>query len=175
MACPTSLSGLALGCLDTQGGIKEIYVALEADVTSVELSAGLDAPIVSAITMTASAKFKKFAFRKQTGSLTSTVANDDAAGTSFVTTELALQFTKQEAIKRLEIQSLINVNSKVIVKDSNGTYFYLGKDNPVNCTAATAISGQAYGDHNGYTLTLQDISKELPYTVDPTIVADLIG
>ena len=76
-----------------------------------------------------------------------------------------------EKIKRLEIQSAINASSVVIVElqdkdlDGNNIAVFLGYDNEVNVTAANMQSGTAQGDLNGFTLTLQDISNELPYFV----------
>ena len=51
--------------------------------------------------------FKPFVFRKETGNFTSTINSDDAAGTTFVQSEIVLQFTKQETAKRLEIAALM--------------------------------------------------------------------
>ena len=91
---------------------------------------------------------------------------DAAAGTYFIQTDLTLQFSKMESVKRLAIQAATFEDTIVVVKDNNYQLFYLGYDNPVNSTAVTGASGTAYGDLNGYTITLTDISNELPFTVN---------
>lgn len=185
MSCPVTLKSIGLTCADAMGGIKRIYVALQSDVSSMTVEDG----VVTAITMANGKKFTTFEFRKQTGAYTSTVANDDAAGTSSVTTELTLQFSKADNVKRMAIQALINANAVVIVetqlRDAEGAdgsegseymqYILLGVDNPVTCTAGTMVSGTAVGDLNGFTLTLQDLSRELPPFVGSTVVNGVIA
>lgn len=167
------LNGLDISCADSIGGIKEVYIALRDKVTQITVD-GENEGMIQAITMANTEKFKTYKFRKQTGSLTSTVTTDDAAGTSYVSSVLALQFTKADQAKRLEIQSLIFANVYVIVKDQNGTNFLLGLDNPVTCTAATHASGQAVGDFNGYTIELTDLSRQMPYIVPDSVLETVV-
>ena len=118
--------------------------------------------------------FVQWLFRKNTGNYTTSLTSDPAIGTQAVTTDLNLQFTKAEATKRLEIQSAINAAGVVIIEDMYGQYILLGKDNEVSVTAVNQQSGTAITDLNGYTLTLQDISLELPHFVDPQIISGLL-
>ena len=53
----------------------------------------------------------------------------------------------------------------VIVKDCNGVYWYLGKDEPVVSSAGTGETGTARSDGNKYTVTLQDTSLSYPYEI----------
>lgn len=161
------LTNIGLGCKDNMGGIKVVYIA-EYDVAQpVYYLADSDDDITTAVydaDKTAST-WKKFEFRKGTSSMTSTVNVDDAAGTTFVQTDVALQFSKLDTTKRLAISALMFQNVAVIVKDQNDMYWGLGIDNPVTLTAGTANTGTAYGDVNGYNITLTDMSKYLPLTI----------
>ena len=74
------------------GGILEVLLANREDVVSVTAETGK----ISAITMEASAKFKKYTFARNTGSLTSTYTIDQASGVKYVTTDLVLQFNRME-------------------------------------------------------------------------------
>ena len=56
-----------------------------------------------------------------------------------------------------------------------GQYILLGKDNEVSVTQVNQQSGKAITDLNGYTLTLQDVSLELPHFVDPAIISGLLS
>jgi nitrogen fixation protein len=87
---------------------------------------------------------------------------------------LNLQFTKAEAVKRLEIQSAINAAAIVIVEDMYGQYILLGNENEVVVSAASMVTGTAATDLNGFTLTLQDVSTELPHFVEADIIAGLL-
>ena len=153
------------------GGITEVLLANREDVSAVTADSGK----VTEITMASSAKFKRYTFARNTGSMTSTYTIDQASGVRYVTTDLLLQFNRMETAKRVEISALAVNDLVAIVKDANGIYWYLGYDEPVNASAGDGQTGTARGDANRYTITLQDNSKEMPMEVDSTIVAALIG
>lgn len=171
MPCIQTLSGLAKDCAANMGGIVEAMIANFADVTGVTITDG----VVSAVTMAENAKFKKYSFAKNTGSLTSTYNIDAASGVKYVTSDLLLQFNRMETSKRVEITALSLGDLAVIVKDANGKYWYLGKDEPVNASAGDGQTGTARGDANRYTITLQDESLEMPYEVDDTIIPSIVA
>ena len=171
MSCIQTLSGLAKDCAANMGGIVEVMIANFADVTGVTITDG----VVSAVTMATDAKFKKYSFAKNTGSLTSTYNIDAASGVKYVTSDLLLQFNRMETSKRVEITALSLGDLAVIVKDANGKYWYLGKDEPVNASAGDGQTGTARGDANRYTITLQDESLEMPYEVDDTIIPSIVA
>ena len=170
MACSITMTGIAAECKDSIGGIKAAYIAEHADVRSLNEEMG----VITAITMATGKTLKPFVFRKETGNFTSTINSDDAAGTTFVQSEIVLQFTKQETAKRLEIAALMVGNCAVIIEDGNGKYWFFGEDFPVVLTAGSAASGTAMGDFNGYNITLTDKSKALPKEVDADIITGLL-
>jgi hypothetical protein len=173
MACKSfALSGIGPSCRNNMGGIKEVYIAKAGDVTTVTLNT--EGSQIATITMDPSAKFRTYKFNKGTASMTSTAASDVTIGTFSVTTELALQFSKMETSKRLEIMALCLEDVVVIVKDFNGKYWYLGYDFPVGATAATGVTGTAQADLNGYTVTLTDSSAEFPYEIPADIIDGMI-
>ena len=171
MTCNQTLSGLVKDCSPSMGGITEVLLANREDVSAVTAEAGK----VTEITMASTAKFKRYPFARNTGSMTSTYTIDQASGVRYVTTDLLLQFNRMETAKRVEISALAVNDLVAIVKDANGIYWYLGYDEPVNASAGDGQTGTARGDANRYTITLQDNSKEMPMEVDSTIIAALIG
>lgn len=171
MSCSQTLSGIVRDCSPSMGGIAEVYIANFDDVSTVAVT---DEKI-SAITMAASAKFKKYAFRKGTGSFTSTLNVDAANGISYVSTDIVLQFNRMETSKRVEMAALAVNELVVIVKDANGVYWYFGKDEPVTASAGDGATGTARGDANRYTITLQDNAKTFPMEVKADIVEPLVG
>ena len=170
--CNQTLNGITLDCSHSLGGIKTVYIANYGDVESV--SADTSSGKIVSVTMATSAKFKPYQFRKQTGSMTSTLTVDETAGVNYVSTELSLVFTKMETAKRLELSALSIGQLAVIVQDSNGTFWYLGKDDYVSATAGGAQTGTAKGDGNNYTLTLRDESDTYPFEIDKSAVDSII-
>ena len=170
--CNQTLNGIILDCSNSLGGIKTIYIANYGDVTDVAVDE--TSGEITGITMASSATFKPYQFRKQTGSMTSTLTVDETAGVNYVSTELSLVFTKMETAKRLELSALSIGQLAVIVEDSNGKYWYLGKDDYVSATAGGGQTGTAKGDGNNYTLTLKDESDTYPYEVAKDAVEAVI-
>jgi hypothetical protein len=153
------------------GGIVEAHAINREYVEKITASEG----IISEITITSAEKFKSFYFNRNTGSMTSNYTLDPATGVRFVTTDLVLQFNRMETSKRVEVTALAQNELALIVKDANGKYWLLGKDEPVIATAGEGVTGTARGDRNGYGITLQDTYLEMPYEVDETIIAGLIA
>ena len=167
MACNQTLSGLVRDCAPSMGGIVEVYAANKDEVGAITLTEGK----VSAIT--GNGKFKKYAFHRNTGSMSSTYQISIENGTRYVQTELVLVFNRMETAKRIEMTALAQNDLVVIVKDANGTCWFLGYDEPVKATAGDGLTGTARGDRNGYSITLQDNSHEMPYEVDAKVVDGL--
>lgn len=165
-----TIAGIERDCSTSKGGIVVVYLANYDDVTEVTVSEGK----ITGITLGEEKKFKEYHFRKNTGSMNSTLNVDPANGVNYVNTDLVLQFLKMDTKKRIEMAAL-SVNDLVaIVKDANGLYWYLGYDEAIVATAGDGATGTARGDGNRYTITLQDTSSTFPYEVEGSIVAGLI-
>lgn len=166
MACTQVLSGLAADCSGNIGGIKSVYLANHADVSALTVTSDK----ISAITMAGTAKFKKYAFKRGTGSMSSTLNVDATNGTNYVSTDLVLQFNRMETTKRVEMTALSQGELAAIVEDMNGKYWFLGKDEPVSASAGDGQTGTARSDGNRYTLTLQDTSETWPIEIDASVI-----
>lgn len=158
MACNVTLTGIALDCGTNLSGIKAIYLANDASVGNVTLTEGE----ISAIDASAGT-FYEYIPAKNTGSLTKTLTKDESTGVMYYTNEAVAQFNKMETAKRKELSNIDRGHFKAVVLDSNGKYWFLGYDNYVSATAVTGQTGAGLDDGNFYTLTLTDISAELPY------------
>ena len=182
--CIQTLKGITLDCSHSLGGIKTVYIANYNDVTDIKYNAStgtttgstsgvtgsttgvtFTGDTITGITMASGAVFKPYQFRKQTGSMVSTLTVDETAGVNYVSTELSLVFTTMETKKRIELSALSVGQLAVIVEDSNGTFWYLGKDDYVSVSAGGGQTGTAKGDGNNYTLTLRDESDTYPYEI----------
>lgn len=168
MSCLQTLAGIAKDCASNLAGIAKVWImnfdAVTATIATNQLTA------LNAVDSSSDLEDVCFAynFRKQTATLTSTQTKDNASGTAFWTNVLALQFSKMETTKHLEVSAITQGELAVIAKDNNGKYWYIGAKYAVESTDATAQSGQNYGDLNGYNITLQQISDSLPVEISAT-------
>lgn len=172
MSCVQLLNGIAADCQTNVGGVREVYIANYGDVTTIELDEVSN--MIKTITMADTAKFKKYAFKKNTSSMTSTLNVDPANGVNFVQTDLTVVFAKQETVKRMEIAKLSLGELRVIVLDANGKYWFLGQEEFVSATSGSAETGTNRTDGNRYQIVLTDYSSSYPYEVDPTIISGIV-
>ena len=161
MACSQTLSGISNDCASNMGGIVEVYLANKADVSSVTITTNK----VTAISMNSSAKFKTYHFRPNTSSMSSNYQVNQENGTSYVQTDLLMVFNRMETSKRIEVTAMAQGELCAIVKDANGLYWMLGIDNPLVLSAGDGLTGTARADRNGYSVTLQDNSLEMPVEI----------
>lgn len=174
MACKTIRNFTYDSCQPNIGGIKNVWLADYTEGAAVlknvtEGTTLVDSSVES-WNKTVDGKdieWQKYEMRKNTCSMTSTL-NNSTDGASYVTTELAMVFSKMEAAKRIAIQALAIGEVMAVVEDSNGEMWFLGADAPLTATAGAGETGTAKGDANRYTLTLTDESLGFPYTLDET-------
>lgn len=152
------------------GGIKRVLAANRDEVGAITISEDK----VSAIA-TGTGKFKSYAFARNTGSMSSSYQINKENGTKFVQTDVVMVFNRMETTKRVEMTALAQNDLVLIVEDANSKYWLLGKDEPVTATAGDGLTGTARADRNGYSITLQDNSPEMPYEVDESIIEGLVG
>ena len=176
MACNITLSDQNLDCRNSMGGIVEFYAFSDrGDLTAIgETSGGTG--MISGFTMAVGAKpVVTYKLRKNTGSLVNTYNISEENGTTFVRSELTLVFHKMDTSKRLEISALAIGNMAIIVKDSNGKYWFLGKDEPVTMASGTSQTGVSKGDKNGYDIVLACEGHEEPWEVTAEAVAAVLA
>lgn len=147
-------------CVANLGGIKSVFLA-EYDADAIKVTKGSDGADDTYTLKKEGITWQEYKMRKNVASMTSTL-NNSTDGASYVTTELALVFSRMDAAKRAAIQALALGEVMAIVEDSNGELWFLGKDAPLTATAGAGETGTAMSDANRYTLTLTDESKEFP-------------
>lgn len=149
MACSQTISGYTRGCETSVGGVKTVYLAPYVEGTF-EGSGSTYSGVSSAVT------WYNYDIRKNSASFTSTLNVDSANGVNYVSTELALVFSRMQASKRAEMYALTMGDTMGVVVDCNGEWWAFGAENPLEVTAGTGETGTAKGDGNKYTLTFTD-------------------
>ena len=170
MACSNLTAGFTLDCNDSNGGIDKIFIA-NGPVDSITETAGNITAITVGGTALAPADFFEFEVPRQTSSITETANVSQENGTVFFDQALTMIFNKMEATKRNQLLLMAEATSLVVVaKDNNGIYHSIGIERGAYMTAGTATSGTAYGDRNGYEITISGTEDKPMFTVDGTIV-----
>jgi len=173
MACNTSLTSILKSCDNNTGGVVKFYIAPSEFVTSTTVSAGT----VTAISMSGNSKFVEYQFNKNTANYVEEAAISLENGSTFFTTTVTLSIPRREVAKRNSI-ALVAAGQrdlKIILKDGNGLYWYVGYANSANLTALGEGSGTAKGDGSKYTLTFVAEEPELMYEVKSSIISALIA
>lgn len=179
MACSRTLTGIAMECSPSKGGIIEAYVANWAEgIFKYDTDSGTTGDIeipktITGITDSGTTVWKKLAFRKNISNYTSTMNVDDANGVQYVSTEINLVFNKMQTASRLAIAAMGLTGMAAIVKDANGKYWGFGVDEPVMLTAGSGESGTAATDANHYSITLTDTSAFLPMELTADAIAEI--
>jgi hypothetical protein len=150
-------------CVANLGGIKTVWLAEYKEGLIVRDGEGANVTD-GEITALEGVTWTKYPMRKNVASMTSTL-NNSTDGATYVTTELALVFSRMDADKRASIQALALGEVMALVEDNNGFRWFLGADAPLTATAGGGESGTAMSDANRYTITLTDESKEYPLPV----------
>lgn len=178
-----TLKGIMMDCSNSIGGIKRVWLARYSDIASVTIGditeSGSSSVVlgkgVTAINLKSGGEWYEYQFRKNTGSLTSTLNVDEENGNNYVTSELSLVFSKMETKKRMEMAALAVGAVVAVVEDSNGKFWYLGYDDYVSASAGTGETGTAKEDRNAYTITLSTDSAEWPYELSEAAIASVVG
>ena len=173
MACNTSLTSILKGCDNNIGGVTNIYLAPEEFVTGTTESSGT----VTAIGMSGASTFVEYQFNKNSASYVEDATISLENGSTFYATTLTLTIPRREVAKRNAI-ALIAAGQrdlKIIIKDANGLYWYMGNAESANLTAIGEGSGTAKADGSKYALTFLAEEPEQMPEVDSSIIAALIA
>lgn len=170
MACILT-NGHTLGCRDNIGGIQEVYIGeYNGDLLTYTFGTSSIIDTISGATVS----FYTFQQDIQVGSYTENGQYSVENGTSFYEQTLAITLPKLEATLREQLVILGQGKWRIIVKDQNGRYWLMGKQNPVRVSAMTPGLGKAYGDLNGAVVTFMGMEPEIAYEVNATAALSVI-
>ena len=171
MSCNVTLTGIGYSCEPNLAGVKAVYIADWNDVSTYAVTDNN----ITKIEMAAGKKFYEYVFNKNTAGLTSTMTKNETNGYQFYTNELTGNINHLDTTKHKEINELMSGRLACIVNDKNGMFWYLGQDTYATGTALVAQTGAAPEDGNYYNITVTDESKNLPYSIDASIISDIVA
>ena len=150
MANCTLTGGIPLECLNSTGGVKNVYIASFSDATTFTYDAE---EIIDDVT--SSETFYTFKFRPQTAEYGEELQKSLENGTTFYTQTLSMVFHKIDAAKRNSMLLLANSQMHVIVETQNGDYWLMGEANGADVVTNTSGVGKAFNDLNGYNVAIE--------------------
>lgn len=171
MSCAI-VSGYALDCKDTVGGVKAVYITELANITAVSQNAS---GFVTGITMAATKKFYKYnLLAKGANTFVDNVQSDPANGTVAYEPTLSVVFSKMQQDTTYKLDLIAKNRTAVIVETKDGSFFLAGKENGMEINGGGSATGQAMNDFQGYTLQLVGMEKSLSPEVSSSIIAALL-
>ena len=179
MACSLT-TGWQLPCKESVGGLSKVYFADYGTLGTATISAGN----ISALSGTPS--FFEYDLKGATSSLTTNIISSRDTGTTVYESTLELTFTHLDVATQEEIKLLAAARPHVVIKDNNAVqagsmdpdtvdanYLMVGFHQGAEVTAGTIVSGAAYADLSGFTLTFTATEVIPPLFVTGTVVTAL--
>lgn len=171
MACISFSGGIAKDCANNIGGLTKVYLTDFDNITGITQSGGT----VSVIGMAEASSFYEFEFNRNSATFTEDLVKSVEAGSALFESTLTLTIPRRDVTKRNTLSLLTQRDLAVIIKDSNGLYWYPGEVEGMYLSESTSTSGTAKADGSNYVLTLKGFEQERASAVDPTIIAALLA
>lgn len=167
-------SGEALGCSDSIGGIKKVYiVGGGGSVTGYTYDA--DGAVTGA-TSSAATTLYGFELKRNTSSLTQNVTKSYENGTVYFEQVLEVVLFKYDQEKRDKMKVLAqNDNLQIIAIDQNDVQYLVGQVNYSYLSGGAATSGLALGDRNGFSLTFTAQEAEPARVIEGALASVFSG
>lgn len=170
MACPI-IQGYEIACRDSVGGVPEVYLTEYVNVPQANYTAS--SGTISAATCSAGKRFFTIQLEKENAQYDVKDIVSVENGTLYSEQTLTFTMKKMSASLRNMLRTIAQNRLHIIVKDGNGTYWWMGLVNGADLTTNDGTTGKALGDMNGYTLTFTAKEPDAPNTVSAAIVASL--
>lgn len=169
-----TLKGIKLDCNPVLAGIKRVYLGYNDQLTITPNTETQTATIAAKEGATGTAKLYPYDVVANTGGLTSTITKNEQNGTRYYTNTIAMQFTRLDADKHLEVQAMAAEALVAIVETNDGKFWVVGADSYLSATESTAQTGSSFDDLNGYTISLAARSAYLPFSIEKSGFEGLI-
>jgi len=146
-------SGAALGCSDSIGGVKKIYVAGQSGFTSgyTYNVSGTTIGAITGATNSGTVTYYGFELKRNTSSLVQNTTKSYENGTVYWEQVLTAVLFKYDQEKRNQLKVLgQNDNLQILVIDQNDVVYVIGQVNYSYLSGGSAGTGLALGDRNGF-------------------------
>lgn len=157
MACDIS-KGRLISCKDAIGGLRKVYFINYDDMPDSAYTYDTDGETITAVAGSPSA----YEYDLHLGNdLTQNIQSSAENGTTYFEQVLNLTLKKLTKEDNAEVRQMAYGHPKIMVLDQMGNYMLVGATNGADVTGGTAVTGNAMGDLNGYTLSLTGMEPTL--------------
>lgn len=171
MACVSFSGGIAKDCNNNIGGLTKLYLTDFDNIVTYTATGGT----VSAITMATASYFYEFEFNRNSATFTEDLVKSVEAGSALFEQTITVTIPRRDVQKRNTLALLTQRDLAVIIKDSNGLYWYPGEVEGVYLSESTSTTGTAKADGSNYVLTLKGFEADRAPGVASGIVAGLLA
>lgn len=168
MACTSLTRGRNLDCSRISGGIRAVYFAVLDQITSITYD-GTAAPNtireIDDIDMGSNSVYR-YILPIGASSLTDTIVGSTENGTLYFTPTINIIYNKLSRADQAEVKLLASTKTVVFAElnatlaNGHNVITAMGMVNGMSLNAGTMTSGGAWGDRNGYSLTLDGQETE---------------
>jgi hypothetical protein len=171
MACVSFSGGIAKDCENNIGGLTKLYITDFDNVVTYASSGGT----VSGITLATASYFYEFEFNRNSATFTEDLVKSVEAGSALFEQTVTVTIPRRDVVKRNTLALLTQRDLAVIIKDSNGLYWYPGEIEGMYLSESTSTSGTAKADGSNYVLTLKGFEAERAQAVTGSIISGLLA
>lgn len=168
-----TLKGIKLDCNPVLAGIRRVYLGYNDQLT-ITPNAETQTATIAAKDGAETAKLYPYDVVANTGGLTSTITKNEQNGTRYYTNTIAMQFTRLDADKHLEVQAMAAEALVAVVETNDGKFWVVGADSYLSATETNVQTGSSFDDLNGYTISLAARSAYLPFEIQKDDFESLI-
>jgi hypothetical protein len=151
--------------------LTKVYLTDFDNITGFTQSGGT----VSSISLAAASYFYEFEFNRNSATFTEDLVKSVEAGSALFEQTLSLTIPRRDVSKRNTLSLLTQRDLAVIIKDSNGLYWYPGAAEGIYLSESTSTTGTAKADGSNYVLTMKGFEQVRAYGVTPGIVTALVA
>jgi hypothetical protein len=171
MACVSFSGGIAKDCENNIGGLTKLYLTDFDNIVTYTQTGGT----VSAITMASASFFYEFQFNRNSATFTEDLVKSVEAGSALFEQTITVTIPRRDVQKRNTLALLTQRDLAVIIKDSNGLYWYPGEVEGVYLSESTSTSGTEKADGSNYVITLKGFEADRAPGVSASIIAGLLA
>ena len=161
MPCSLITHGRAEDCTTGIGGLKAIYIINNGLITGVTNGAGDNSDQITAIALNPPTSTIYKYDLKGANTFEQTITSSRENGTTFVEQTLTFTLKGLDATTTKQMKLLAFGRPNVIVQTNSNKFFLAGLANGLDVTTGVLTNGTAFGDFNGYTMTLVGM-EEIP-------------
>jgi hypothetical protein len=173
MSCILSSGYNRIKCKSISG-VKEVFISDYEETQTITIVNDIVTNISGFYTT-----YFEFDQRVQTASFTEPDSTSVENNTQFYTQTLVLKINLSgdqniDQLVKNRINTLTKGEFRAVVLSNDDTYYLLGYDTPLHCTAMTGGLGKTYADGQSYELTFTSLSKKPAYKIDSAAILPLV-